>query len=66
MLWLTILCVVLWLLLGESTRALLLAGERLYRPGKEAVCHKIPRIVYWIVAPFLMLWMLVGAVNGRS
>lgn len=57
--WMTLICIVLWGLLGESLRmSLILAGEIIDAP-KSKFLKDIPKPIFWLIGPFMFVYAIL-------
>ena len=58
--WMTLICIVLWGLLGESLRISLILAVRIIDPEKGDFVKSIPKPIFWIIGPLLFAHVIIA------
>jgi len=56
---LTVLCVLLWLMLGESVRISLMLSAKIIDARKFDVVNDIPKSIFWLIGPFMFVYVIL-------
>jgi len=59
MVFLSIFSLLLWVMLGEAVRNLVIAFARLEAKKSESSLRRIPRYVYWLTGPVLFCYAIL-------
>jgi hypothetical protein len=59
MLGLTILCVILWLMLGESVRVSLVLAAQVIDAKKGDFVKDIPKSIFWLIGPLMFVYVIL-------
>lgn len=65
MLGLTALCVILWLMLGESVRMSLVLAAQVIDAKEGDFVKEIPKSIFWLIGPLIFVYVILVR-KGKS